>query len=90
MPKLRKGDVVSVIWEDAWSNSRWQNAPPADVDGISVELVGFLVQQNKHGIFVSAGRALNDSSLEWVDMHYVPKGMVRKVKVLRRCLKQSQ
>ena len=88
MPKIQVGDLVGVLWEDAWANSRWQDTPPKNANGIFVESVGFFVRRNKSGIFMSSGRALQDSANEWADMHYVPTGMVKRVRLLRKCQKR--
>jgi hypothetical protein len=74
-------DLVEVIWDDAASLDRgWTKelAPPVPQLALSV---GFLVQQTEEHMQIAMDL---DATGHWNGESQIPRGMVKKIKVLRK------
>ena len=77
--KIKFGDPVEVIWEDACGSSSWR--APYD-EGVIVTNVGLFVKQTRKGLCIATG--LDKDDKEWVlGPSYIPAAMVRKIRRLR-------
>lgn len=76
------GKNVSVVWEDAWANSGNYYTPEdiGEEQPLVVEILGRCIRENKDGITL-AMEILPDGRFRHA--FHVPRGMVRKVRVLR-------
>lgn len=74
--------IVSISWMDAMSYDKWDNhTHHIDCDGLPVTTVGFLLRKDKYAVVVAANLASNgDLGLSMC----IPRGMVKKIKVLKR------
>lgn len=82
--KVKLGDIVEVTWEDARSMHGW--GPEARSEDwfrngtAVVHTVGFLRHLTKKGVGVVSAIAEDGDTLA---LHFIPKGMVRKLRRLR-------
>lgn len=79
IPKLKKGDVIQIDWNDAWSFSGWTKTEDKDVKPLPVTSIGVFVASNKKGFILSFGF---DSFGKSLCEHFVPLGMVVQIKKL--------
>jgi hypothetical protein len=87
MPQLSESwpfDLVEILWDDAGTSSGWENETAIKPEEELVTTIGFLVKKTKKCFIVAASSYYNE-----VDEEYcfnariqIPKGMVKKVKVL--------
>jgi hypothetical protein len=79
--KLKIGDCVEVIWEDACGGRGW--CAPYE-EGVEVVSAGILVRNTKRGICLASGIDNEDKELEKVLLpSFIPRGMVKRVRKLR-------
>lgn len=79
--RLKKGDAIEVMWEDAVSRGGWG---PVYHEGALVKNVGIFVCQNKKGLCMARGYEPGDLDDEQVlAPAFIPAGMLRKVRRLR-------
>ncbi len=86
MAKLQRNDLVVVLWEDAWASSSWMGEPDDD-DPLVVEQVGYFLKQTKNGLYLTNGRCLSPNYKPYNGIQFVPAGMIRKVRLLKKCQK---
>lgn len=78
--KLKLGDVVQVDWGDAWSRNGWQDTPTEkDTKGFNVTQCATFVKENKHGILLTLGIAVDG---QYSGLFFIPRGMILKVNKL--------
>lgn len=70
--------LVKVIWEDAWGRAGWSRE--ADVEGMEVESIGYLLARNKKGILLAQGLSEDGAAL---GIGFIPHGMIKKLRRLK-------
>ena len=76
---VKSGDKVLVEWEDAYSENSWSRDPYQHEAAI-VENLGHVIFHDKRGIMLAASRMIDGVA---GSRFFIPKGMIRKVKVLK-------
>lgn len=71
--------VVAVWWADAWGASQWYSPDAIEHEEYKCVNVGFLIERDAKGITLMGGIGQNGNLLA---SHFIPKGMIRKVKTL--------
>ncbi len=81
----QKYPLVEVIWDDATSISQgWKNKEEFDKELIKPEIVlsvGFLVKDSTEHIILAMD---TDSDGDHASRSQIPKGMIKKIKILRK------
>lgn len=81
----QKYPLVEVIWDDATSISQgWKNKEEFDKELIRPEIVmsvGFLVKDSAEHIILAMD---TDSDGDHASRSQIPKGMIKKIKILRK------
>jgi hypothetical protein len=75
---MKKLKMVKVFWGDAWGRAGWSR--DVKLEPCLVESIGYLVDSNKEGVMLAQGIAEDGA---YVGIGMIPKGMIKKVKVLR-------
>jgi hypothetical protein len=80
--KLKRGDAIEVIWEDAVSRGGWG---PAYTEGAVVRNVGILVSSTKRGLCMARGLDTGTMLAEddVLAPAFIPAGMLRRVRRLK-------
>lgn len=78
---LKKGSIVEVTWEDAYGCPKWGNTDE-EIPSLIVKNIGYVVQVNDAGLGIAGGFQVEDpKSIN--ALHFIPVGMIRKVRVIR-------
>lgn len=82
MPRTSNvGKYVSITWEDAWaSDDYWTAKEITEASPLVIETVGYCIRDDKKCI--SVARTISAPE-QYRCVHYIPRAMVRKVRVLR-------
>lgn len=78
------GQVVQMTWEDAWANDGyWNDEEFKSSRPYIIEQYGLVVQDDASGITTTAERMPKDARGQYRHVHHVPRGMIRKIRVLK-------
>jgi len=81
LPKFKNNKIVCVDWEDAASNSGYYDFEhPENTTTVNARTVGHLLRNDRKEVTLAA-ETFQDG--EFRHIHSIPKGMVRKITVLR-------
>jgi PhoPQ-activated pathogenicity-related protein len=74
---------VVVTWGDAWNDNDTIYLPEAveELGELLVESVGFLLRDDDKGVVLCGQH--NELANVYRDMNFIPRGMVRKVRLLK-------
>jgi hypothetical protein len=78
---LNKCKLVSVLWGDAYGGSEWRDIDELLCEPLLVRDVGWLVKQNKEGIYLSSSISRENGS--YGSRKFIPKGMIKKITTIR-------
>ncbi len=86
MKKIILGETVAVItWEDSWGNGDYCTIPEmAETGPYIIDLAGIVIRNDKKGMAVAAEilPPLVNGEKRFRTVQFVPRAMIRKVKVL--------
>lgn len=84
--KLKKlPPLVEIHWGDAWSNAGWRDEKDIDHTPVRCVTVGYLIKTTRAG-YTTVGTIAPDDEMTHsvLNVSFRPKGMVTKIKVLRK------
>lgn len=81
VPKFKRGQILEVTWEDAYGGTKWDTTE-GEFDSLIVKNVGYFLSMSKKGLAIAGGYQVNNTGMGNA-LHFVPKGMIRKIKVIR-------
>ncbi len=83
-PKPKELRLVMVRWGDAWSLGSWQDIsyPKDTTKPALIHSVGWLVNENKEGVFLSARIDADNDNIG--NCSFIPRGMIKDVTQLRQ------
>ena len=82
--KLVKDQIYKIYWTDKFSLSGWRSEKYIDEQKrMDIESVGHFVKENKYYYIFSMGICMNDDFHHNVDILWIPKGTVIKIKKIK-------
>lgn len=82
-PKVKVGDWVHLVWEDAWSSASWvwpEDAKRQHGEPYTVHEMGCVVKVDRAGITLTSARKQEGS---FRGVMFIPKGMIKTVKKVK-------
>lgn len=73
--------LMEIIWGDAWNGSSWFRKSEIKCDPLLVATMGYLASENKNGYVLAA--SVSEQGMMCSDF-FIPRGMVKSVKRLKR------
>lgn len=79
------GHPVQVTWNDAWHNGTqyFDEEEIGRAEGKILYSYGLCVRDDKVGVVIAMDDLAPNSDMRYRDVKFIPRGMVKKVKVLR-------
>lgn len=79
-PRIKPGDVVEIIWEDAWGSTKWGDRN-GKFSAMPIAQIGYLIKWDKECLVLAGGYSIEEPD-QVNAVHYCPIAMVKKVRKL--------
>ncbi len=86
-------DLVWIQWVDAEHEGAWSTPGlESEYEIVPCESVGWLIHSNKNRLFIGSSTAMDrdDVIIEIGNKQIIPRGMIKKMKVLKRKIKKTK